>query len=69
VAWKAKARAAQLPDDATTAQQLSSEELRRLRALGYVGGTTTPTRPAATNAVGTTNVDTDATATKPDGAK
>ena len=38
VAWKAKARAAQLPDDASTIQQLSSEELRRLRALGYVGG-------------------------------
>ncbi|HEY2952454.1 MAG TPA: sulfatase/phosphatase domain-containing protein, partial [Verrucomicrobiae bacterium] len=82
VAWKSNARAAQLPDDATTVQQLSSEELRRLRALGYVGGTTTPARPAATTAAGatnaanvttnasvTTNADARATATKPDGAK
>ena len=69
VAWKTKARAAQLPDDATTVQQLSSEELRRLRALGYVGGTTAPARPAVTNAPGITNADANATATKPDGAK
>jgi len=36
-AWKTQARAAQLPGDETTAQQISSEELRRLRALGYLG--------------------------------
>ena len=47
-AWKARAKAAQLPSDETMTQQLSSEELRRLRALGYVGGGTTP-KPA-TNA-------------------
>jgi arylsulfatase A-like enzyme len=46
--WKTRARAAQLPNDETMTQQLSSEELRRLRALGYVGGGTTP-KPA-TNA-------------------
>jgi len=46
--WKTRAKAAQLPSDDTMTQQLSSEELRRLRALGYVGGGTTP-RPA-TNA-------------------
>ncbi|MBI3413705.1 MAG: sulfatase [Verrucomicrobia bacterium] len=52
-AWKARARAAQLPSDDTMTQQLSSEELRRLRALGYVGGG--PTRPPSTNAVPGTN--------------
>ena len=52
-AWKTKARAAQLPSDDTMAQNLSSEELRRLRALGYVGGGTT-TAPA-TNAAPRTN--------------
>jgi arylsulfatase A-like enzyme len=52
-AWKTRARAAQLPSDETMTQQLSSEELRRLRALGYVGGGT-PARPA-TNAVANTN--------------
>jgi hypothetical protein len=74
VTWKTNALAAQLPDDATTVQQLSSEELRRLRALGYVGGTTTSTRPAATNTTETTNAaaantPTNAVATKPDGGK
>jgi arylsulfatase A-like enzyme len=74
VTWKTNALAAQLPDDATTVQQLSSEELRRLRALGYVGGTTTSTRPAATNTMETTNAaaantPTNAVATKPDGGK
>jgi arylsulfatase A-like enzyme len=59
--WKTKARAAQLPSDETMTQQLSSEELRRLRALGYLGGGT-PTRPttpspnAKTNSVVQTNV-------------
>jgi arylsulfatase A-like enzyme len=51
--WKTKARAAQLPSDDTMAQQVSSEELRRLRALGYVGGGT-PAAPA-TNKVSNTN--------------
>lgn len=37
-AWKSRARSAQLPNDETMTAQLSSEELRRLRALGYVGG-------------------------------
>jgi len=51
--WKTRAKAAQLPSDETMTQQLSSEELRRLRALGYVGGGTTPkpaTNAPATNA-------------------
>jgi arylsulfatase A-like enzyme len=52
-AWKARAQAAQLPNDETMTTQLSSEELRRLRALGYVGGGTT-TKPA-TNKVANTN--------------
>ncbi len=69
VAWKAKARAAQLPDDASTIQQLSSEELRRLRALGYLGGTTTPARPPVTNNAATTNADANVGATKPEGGK
>jgi arylsulfatase A-like enzyme len=51
--WKARAKAAQLPNDETMTSQLSSEELRRLRALGYVGGGTTP-KPA-TNKVANTN--------------
>jgi arylsulfatase A-like enzyme len=51
--WKARAKAARLPNDETMTSQLSSEELRRLRALGYVGGGTTP-RPA-TNKVANTN--------------
>jgi hypothetical protein len=46
--WKTRSRAAQLPSDETMTAELSSEELRRLRALGYVGGGTTP-KPA-TNA-------------------
>jgi len=46
--WKTRARAAQLPSDDTMTAELSSEELRRLRALGYIGGGTTP-KPA-TNA-------------------
>ncbi|HXG47564.1 MAG TPA: sulfatase, partial [Methylomirabilota bacterium] len=48
VGWKTRAHAAQLPNDDTMTQQLSSEELRRLRALGYVGGGTPP--PPRTNA-------------------
>ncbi|MEO8429012.1 MAG: sulfatase/phosphatase domain-containing protein, partial [Verrucomicrobiota bacterium] len=52
-AWKTRARSAQLPSDEAMTQQLSSEELRRLRALGYVGGGA-PARPA-TNAVASTN--------------
>ena len=52
-AWKARALAAQLPNDETMTSQLSSEELRRLRALGYVGGGTS-TKPA-TNKVASTN--------------
>jgi arylsulfatase A-like enzyme len=64
-AWKARAQAAQLPNDETMTSQLSSEELRRLRALGYVGGGTSAkpatnkaanTRsPGGTNAVTNTN--------------
>jgi len=66
-AWKARAQAAQLPNDETMTSQLSSEELRRLRALGYVGGGTTakpatnkvanpnPTPAGATNAITNTN--------------
>ena len=51
--WKARARAAQLPSDETMTSQLSSEELRRLRALGYVGGGGTTPKPT-TNTVATT---------------
>jgi arylsulfatase A-like enzyme len=47
-AWKSRARTAQLPSDDTTMAQLSSEELRLLRALGYVGGGTSA-RPATSN--------------------
>jgi arylsulfatase A-like enzyme len=63
-AWKGRAQAAQLPNDETMTSQLSSEELRRLRALGYVGGgaTAKPTpktvntnSPGATNAMTNTN--------------
>jgi len=52
-AWKSRARAAQLPSDETMTSQLSSEELRRLRALGYVGGGTAP-RPATNTAAANT---------------
>ena len=52
-AWKFRARAAQLPSDETMTSQLSSEELRRLRALGYVGGGTAP-RPATNTAAANT---------------
>ncbi len=50
--WKKMAHAAELPSDDTMAQQVSSEELRRLRALGYVGGAPAAKAPAsaATNA-------------------
>jgi len=54
-AWKTRAKAAELPSDDSMVQELSSEELRRLRALGYVGGTSTPkTNPPSskTNAPG-----------------
>ena len=47
--WKSRARAAQLASDETMTQQMSSEELRRLRALGYVGGGA-PAKPATNNA-------------------
>src|SRR5262249_35291500 len=53
-AWKTRARAAQLPSDETMTQQLSSEELRRLRALGYVGGAAPP-KPATNNPTPGTN--------------
>jgi hypothetical protein len=59
-AWKSRARAAQLPNDETMSQQLSSEELRRLRALGYVGGGTTP-RPGTNAAPATTATNAPAT--------
>ncbi len=52
-AWKVRARAASLPSDETMTQQISSEELRRLRALGYVGGATV--RRPVTNAAPATN--------------
>ncbi|MCI0539997.1 MAG: sulfatase-like hydrolase/transferase, partial [Verrucomicrobiales bacterium] len=61
VAWKSRARAAQLASDETMTQQLSSEELRRLRALGYVGGA--PARPATNNAANATTNDTTNTTT------
>ena len=48
--WKKRAQTAKLPSDETMTQQLSSEELRRLRALGYLGGAS-PSRPTETNAV------------------
>ncbi|GEM_PF-609958 len=63
-AWKTQARDAQLPNDETMAQQLTSEELRRLRALGYVGGGTAPkpatntTVNAPTNAIPKTSTNT-----------
>ena len=69
-AWKVRARAAQLPNDETMTQQMSSEELRRLRALGYVGGA--PARPPTTNAVPGTNAanaNTNAGAMKKDAGK
>ena len=37
-AWKTRMEAAELPSDEEMSQELSSEELRRLQALGYVGG-------------------------------
>ncbi len=59
-AWKSRSRAAQLPSDETMTTQVSSEELRRLRALGYVGGGT-PARPALNTATNvTTNIVTNA---------
>jgi arylsulfatase A-like enzyme len=68
-AWKSRARAAQLPSDETMTTQVSSEELRRLRALGYVGGgtpakpgTNNATNPAAnTNTIANTNTTTNVT--------
>jgi len=53
--WKAIAKAAQLPNDETMTSQLSSEELRRLRALGYVGGGTPRQSQSETNAKPATN--------------
>lgn len=37
-AWKTTTEAQQLPNDQEMTENLSSEELRRLQALGYVGG-------------------------------
>jgi arylsulfatase A-like enzyme len=51
--WKKRAGDAKLPSDETMTQQLSSEEIRRLRALGYLGGTSSP-RPGETNAANAT---------------
>ena len=53
-AWKTKAKAAELPNDDTAMANLSSEELRRLRALGYVGGAPAP-KPATANTAKATN--------------
>jgi len=67
--WKTKARAAQLPSDDKMSQNLSSEELRRLRALGYVGGGG-PAKPAAVAMVSTNGAaQTNAAATGPAGDK
>ncbi len=69
--WKVLARTAKLPSDETMTTQLSSEELRRLRALGYVGGGT-PARPAmnvTTNATTTTNAPAGAGTGKKDGGQ
>ena len=52
--WKAKAKTAELPNDDTAIATLSSEELRRLRALGYVGGAPAA-KPANTNTAKATN--------------
>ena len=49
-AWKTMARAAQLPSNETMTQQMSSEELSRLRALGYIA--LRPPAQRSTNAVG-----------------
>jgi hypothetical protein len=80
-AWKARAQAAQLPNDETMTSQLSSEELRRLRALGYVGGGTTakpatnkvanpnPTPAGATNAITNTNAPAPQTGTNKEGSR
>jgi arylsulfatase A-like enzyme len=75
-AWKARATAAQLPNDETMTSQLSSEELRRLRALGYVGGgnsakpatnkVATPNSAGATNTVTNTNAPPSGTNTRAD---
>ena len=37
-AWRIETEAQQLPDDGEMTENLSSEEIRRLQALGYVGG-------------------------------
>ena len=37
-AWREKADSEELPSDEEMAQNLSSEDLKRLQALGYVGG-------------------------------
>jgi choline-sulfatase len=37
-AWRTKTEALQLPDDGEMTENLSSEEIRRLQALGYLGG-------------------------------
>ena len=37
-AWREKAESETLPSDEEMAQNLSSEDLKRLQALGYVGG-------------------------------
>jgi hypothetical protein len=43
-AWKEKAVAFRLPPDSELEQQLSPDEAQRLRALGYLGGGTAPTK-------------------------
>jgi arylsulfatase A-like enzyme len=80
-AWKARAQAAQLPNDETMTSQLSSEELRRLRALGYVGGGTTakpatnkvanpnPTPAGATNSITNTNAPAHQNGTNKEGSR
>jgi hypothetical protein len=45
-AWKEKTLAFQLPPDSQLEQQLSPDEVQRLRALGYLGGGTAPTNKA-----------------------
>ncbi len=66
-AWKTRARAAQLPSDETMTTQVSSEELRRLRALGYVGGGA-PTKPVVNNPSNVATNTVTNTTTRPGGA-
>ncbi|MCF7763830.1 MAG: sulfatase [Verrucomicrobia bacterium] len=52
--WRARMEAVKLPADDELTKDLSSEELRRLQALGYVGGGV-DTKPDVKQAPGTTN--------------